>query len=444
MTPNNMLSPDTQATLLLCGHFAGGQSNSGRPLTVAEYNRLAKELLARGLRPADLLSGLPDELALDVVTPERLEYLLHRGAAMALSLERWYQSGISVLGRSDPAYPVRLRTILKSAAPPILYVAGNTDIFSVDAICVVGSRDATESGLKFARAFGAVCAAEGLAVVSGDARGVDREAMSSAIEAGGKAIGILAESLGKAVLAKRNRQALQKSQLVLASPFSPESSFTVAHAMDRNKYLYAMSLAAVIVDSDIKGGTWSGAIENHKHGWVPAFVRVGEDVREGNPELAALGLTPLTNQDLTRRGTLLDLLKRKAPSRPATIDQVANPSTLPLFNSPVVQGGTDAQAASTPLPSQEHLLERVKDSFSPDTPVVKDEVKNRPADDLFKFFVDRLTLFLETEPRSEQQIAEYFAIELSQACRWLEKAHERHLLTRTGTPPRYALKRSLH
>src|SRR5262249_23141787 len=148
------------------------------------------------------------------------------------------------------AYPLKLRGRLKSSAPPILFVAGQTELLRRKAVCVVGSRDATAAGLRFAHSIGAACAADGLAVVSGDARGIDQETMSGALEARGMVIGILAEALGKAVLKRRHRQALLDGALVLLSPFSPEASFTVAHAMDRNKYLYCMSEAAVVVDSD--------------------------------------------------------------------------------------------------------------------------------------------------------------------------------------------------
>ena len=438
MTSHELLSPDTQVTLLLCGHFAGSKDAVGRPLKLIEYNRLAKELLSRGLRPADLLSDLPDGFAMDVITPDRLKRLLGRGAAMALALERWSQSGISVLGRSDSAYPIRLRTLLKAAAPPILFVAGNAELLNRDAICVVGSRDATETGLRFARALGAACATEGLAVVSGDARGVDREAMVGALDAGGRVIGILADGLGKAVLAKRNRQVLMNGTLALASPFSPESQFTVAHAMDRNKYLYSMSLAAVVVDSDIKGGTWSGAVENHRHGWVSASIRLGNDVREGNQQLARLGLIPLTEEDMAQCGSLRELLTRRAPNRAVAAEERGESSSLSLFDA-LGQYPAERRAASNLLPRLEPPLAEQKGSPTRAVPLATDGALRRPADDLFEFFVSRLAPFLEAEARSEQQVADHFAIEYSQARMWLEKACERHLLARTGSPPRYAL-----
>ena len=42
--------------------------------------------------------------------------------------------------------------------------------------------------------------------------------------------------------------------------------------MMRNRYIYAQSEASVVVRSDLnKGGTWTGAAENIKHGWCPTL-----------------------------------------------------------------------------------------------------------------------------------------------------------------------------
>jgi predicted Rossmann fold nucleotide-binding protein DprA/Smf involved in DNA uptake len=51
--------------------------------------------------------------------------------------------------------------------------------------------------------------------------------------------------------------------LVLITPFNPEAGFNVGHAMARNRYIYCLADAAVVVSSAAgKGGTWSGALED--------------------------------------------------------------------------------------------------------------------------------------------------------------------------------------
>jgi predicted Rossmann fold nucleotide-binding protein DprA/Smf involved in DNA uptake len=368
------LSPNTQATLLLVGRFT--QATADRPLSTSEYQRLAKALHARNLRPSDLMRAVPDDLG---IKPERLTGLLGRGTALALAVERWSQLGIRVLGRSDLAYPARLRARLKGAAAPIIFVAGATDLLDEEGVCIVGSREATEAGLAFAERLGARCAVEALTVVSGDARGIDRAAMDGALAQNGRVIGVLADSLGKAVLAKRHREAILSGRLALLSPFMPEAPFSVAYAMDRNKYLYALAIAAVVVDSDVKGGTWTGAVENAKHGWVPVLVRDGPDVPAGNRALVTKGLTPIREIPDTTPGALRELLAT-SPAR------IADHLTL------------------TDPPSAQHSN-------------CRDEAP-------FDLFLRQLCAWLRAGPQTEDVIAARFDLEPGQTRRWLDRGRD--------------------
>ena len=287
------LAPDTQAALLLTTRLGGSDS---KPLSLSEYNALARQLIERRTRPGDLLTGPVEGFA---VGTERLRRLLSRGAALAIAVERWGQSGIRPIGRGDPDYPVALRAKLRSQAAPVMFACGTQQLLGYDALCVVGSRDATSDGLLFASHLGNTCAHEGIAVISGDARGIDREAMHSCLAEGGLAVGVLAESMSVAVLTRRNRDPILGGRLLLLSPFDPDARFTVSHAMERNRYLYALADAAVVVDSDLKGGTWSGALENQKNKWTRAFVRIGREAGAGNAPLAELGLEALRNRHKT-------------------------------------------------------------------------------------------------------------------------------------------------
>lgn len=319
MQPSTHLSADTQATLLLCGRFGERGGKAARPLTVTEYNRVARALMGCRRRPADLLAGLPAEVMAVGLEPARLEALLARGAALALAMDRWNALGIGVTGRGDALYPARLRGRLRSAASPVLYGAGDWTLLDKDLLCVVGSRDASAPGIAFARKLGRSCAALDVGVVSGGARGVDREAMLAAIDAGGFAVGVLAEALSRAVTSPAYRAAIRERRTVLLSPFPPEAKFTVGQAMDRNKYLYALSSAAIVAASGLSGGTWSGAVENQRNGWVPGFVRVGVETDAGNAGLLEKGLTPLTDGDLDSPESLRRLLVQSPQEAMSTV-----------------------------------------------------------------------------------------------------------------------------
>ncbi len=113
--------------------------------------------------------------------------------------------------------------------------------------------------------------------------------MLGSLQAEGQAIGVLADSLLIAATAQKWRKGLMNNDLVLISPFYPEAGFSVGNAMARNKYIYCLSEAAVIVHSWKKGGTWAGAIENLKKHWVPAWVKPTTDHNAGNAEIVVQG-----------------------------------------------------------------------------------------------------------------------------------------------------------
>src|SRR5882724_10449610 len=115
--------------------------------------------------------------------------------------------------------------------------------------------------------------------------------MSGALQAGGVVIGVMSDSLERAALARDNREPLMDRKLVLISPYDPMAGFNVGHAMQRNKTIYALADAALVVTSDFqKGGTWTGAIEQlERLRFVPVFVRNGSEAGRGNSALLQHG-----------------------------------------------------------------------------------------------------------------------------------------------------------
>ena len=199
----------------------------------------------------------------------------------------------------DDQYPERLRDSLKHQAPTVLFGAGSLQLLRRPGVAVIGSRNIDEPGAAFAKDVGHKAASAGLPVVSGRARGTDRLAMEAALESGGTAFGVLADSLERTVRQPDLRQLLLDDQLVLLTPYAPTAGFSVGAAMGRNKVIYGLSDFAVVVSSDFQtGGTWAGALEAIKAGWCPVFVRDGAAVPKGNQELQKLGGTPLPENEL--------------------------------------------------------------------------------------------------------------------------------------------------
>ena len=337
----DMMSEDAKVILLLCGHLGG--DDSAIPLNQREYNQVVKWLLGKGLRPVDLYSfDYVSMLSIDTGLDEsRLSLLLKRGVKLGFALEQWNQSGIWVVCRSDSDYPIRYREHLKEKAPPILFGTGDRNLLKNVGVAIVGSRNVDADGEAFARDLAAHCARDGMAVISGGAKGVDQIAMSSALEAGGNVIGVLSDSLLRRSVEREARRALAAGRLLLLSPYHPEASFTVGNAMGRNKFIYGLADYGVVVSSDYnKGGTWEGAIEElRRENSLPVFVRSGPSVPKGNLELIKRGgrAFPCYPEEASIREAF-DLAVHSKPS----ITKVVY-TELPL---------TSAPAVPEPLPSE--------------------------------------------------------------------------------------------
>jgi len=286
------MNTNTQSILLLTSYFSKSAGDA-KPLSPTEWGRFALWLNEQGKTPADLVTSDPRAVLQgwqdDKISLARIEQLLGRGHALALALEKWSRAGIWVLTRSDADYPKLLKQRLRNSAPPVLFGCGNARLLNQRGVCVVGARKADEVDLGYATALGERIATAGLSVISGGARGVDEAAMLGGLKQEGTVVGVMADSLLSAAMASKWRKGLMDNNLVLVSPFYPEAGFSRGNAMARNKYIYCLSQAAVVVRSDTKGGTWTGAIENLKKAWVPLWVKRVQEVQSGNHALVSEG-----------------------------------------------------------------------------------------------------------------------------------------------------------
>ncbi len=356
----NMMSEDAKAILLLCGHL-GGDGNE-MPLNQGEYTRVVRWLVDKKLRPSDLL--IPDhvpplvqEAGLD---EQRLSALLRRGVLLGFAVERWNQSGLWIICRSDSEYPKRYRDHLKDKAPPILFGAGDRTLLQGGGVAVVGSRAVDATGEAFARDVAERCAREGVPVVSGGARGVDQIAMSAALEAGGIVLGVLADTLLRRSVEREARRALADRRLLLISPYHPEAGFNVGNAMGRNKLIYGLADCGMVVSADYnKGGTWEGAVEELKREQsLPVFVRTGPKVPKGNLELLKKGARAFSLEGLT--GNLRAAIKRAKCETAEPAEGVVVAPELPVQTTPpAVVSLTDVKAVK---PSSEDLPATVKEA----------------------------------------------------------------------------------
>ncbi len=316
MTPT--LSPNTQAILLVTAPLIAGRGNaSSELLSPGEYKHLVRRLREIQRQPADLLSPEASELIHEcqpVVDETRLRRLLGRGFLLGQAVERWHSRAIWVVSRADASYPRRLKTRLREDAPAVLYGCGDISLLETGGLAVVGSRDVNDTLIAYTRNVGRLAAMAGKTIVSGGARGIDHAAMAGALDHGGHAVGVLADSLERAVMNRESRDPLINGQLALISSYDPSAGFNVGNAMQRNKVIYALADAALVVSADFnKGGTWAGAAEQlDKLHLVPVYVRTSGEPSKGLRALRQKGAAPWPDPD--DANAFKDVLAAPAPA----------------------------------------------------------------------------------------------------------------------------------
>jgi DNA processing protein len=185
--------------------------------------------------------------------------------------------------------------------------------------------------------------------------------MRGAAEEGGTVVGILADRLERAAVQRDNRGLLMDGRLVLISPYDPSAGFNVGHAMQRNKLIYALSDAALVVNADLnKGGTWAGAVEQlGKLRLVPVYVR-----SNGSPNSALEALVrkgARTWPDPASPEQLERLLSQPAVPQEEQLSLAVRESEATAYDAQVAEdqgsGATSASADTTPA---EQLMSTVR------------------------------------------------------------------------------------
>jgi predicted Rossmann fold nucleotide-binding protein DprA/Smf involved in DNA uptake len=407
----------TQAVLLLTAHLHKASQADVSPLTPREWGRFAGWLRGESKRPEELLEADDPASVLHgwhdhEVTHERVFKLLGRAAALGVMLEKWERAGLWVVARSHPDYPSKLKRRLGQDSPPLLIGCGNAGILKSPGVAVVGSRKASADDLRFAWEFGRKVAEEAHVVVSGGARGVDETAMLGCLDAGGRAFGILADSLLRAVTSTKYRDALATDRIVLMTPFNPEAGFNVGNAMARNKYVYCCADAALIVASGKgSGGTWTGAVEALRAEWVPVWVRTGPHSPDGNAALVRKGAHDLG-----------DRLPAPHDLRDATAVRSDGQADLLFKNGSDSKRRSEAEGKQV-APSKTVPAAPSQEAVSPMSFV--------------EFFVTKLADMPGSSGGTAAEIANAMGVTKVQAQEWLKAATKQGLVVKSTRPVRY-------
>jgi DNA processing protein len=183
-------------------------------------------------------------------TPGVVEELVTVAAA---EIADWQAEGIGVHAFFDDTYPAQLRDIREM--PPVLFTRGTVRPGD-RAVAVVGSRKASDDGLRIARAAAASMAHRDVTVVSGLALGIDTAAHTAALDAGGRTVAVIGTGIRQSYpAANRHLQSHIAEVGLVLSQFWPDSGPSRQSFPMRNAVMSGYAAATVVVEA----GETSGA-----------------------------------------------------------------------------------------------------------------------------------------------------------------------------------------
>lgn len=216
-------------------------------------------------------------------------------ASNAFLAESFFSQGFEIIPITSPEYSKTLKTNLKTAhSPAVLYVKGNKKILDEKSIAIVGSRAASEVALQFTDNIAKNASKDYKVIVSGFAKGVDKQALDSAINYKGQSIIVLPQGIMTFASGFKNyyKQIIDGDVLVL-STFPPKSGWSTGLAMARNPIIYGLADEIYVAESSEKGGTWSGVIDGLRKG-RKVYVRKTEATeKNANNILIQKGAVPV-------------------------------------------------------------------------------------------------------------------------------------------------------
>jgi DNA processing protein len=224
-------------------------------------------LLRGGRRPwREYAAHLEEPGGIQALLGEELGLLADEQVQLAVcDLERWTEQGIRACSVLDPDYPANLRAV--HDRPPLIFIAGRLQESDSRAVAIIGSRQASPSGVGRARAIAKQLVADGYTVASGLAAGIDSAAHHAALDSGGRTIAVIGTGLLKSY--PPQNAALQRriaTECAVISQFWPEAPPTRKSFPLRNAVMSGMSLATVVVEASPTSGARTQARLALAHG----------------------------------------------------------------------------------------------------------------------------------------------------------------------------------
>ncbi len=277
-------------------------------------------------------------------------------------LEALAELGCWLIAHGEPGYPARLAEI--ADPPPLLTVRGDLSALELPGVALVGARNASANGRLFARNLAEELAADGIAIISGLARGIDTAAHEGALAGGGPTIAVIASGIDmpyppdNAPLMDR---IAEQGAVVSERPLG--SVPQARHFPRRNRLISGLGLGVVVIEAAPQSGS---------------LITARLAAEQGREVMAVPG-SPLdprhrgTNQLLRDGATLIENAADVRAALPPLTDPPRRPRARNATAAMPKNASPTGSALVANAPPADDLVARVAECLGPE-PVLVDEL----------------------------------------------------------------------
>lgn len=214
-----------------------------------------RALLAAFGAPHAVLSAAPGEIAAIAGSAVATALARRDNEPLVDSALRWLEHpGHHLVAFGDADYPSHLLEV--EHPPPVLYVAGRRELLDAPAFAIVGSRNATMQGARDAEAFAQALSADGLAIVSGLALGIDAAAHRGGLRERGSSIAVMGTGADIHYPAgNRELAARLAAEGALISEFPLGTPAREGNFPRRNRLISGLSRGVLVVEAAMRSGS---------------------------------------------------------------------------------------------------------------------------------------------------------------------------------------------
>lgn len=234
---------EQQALIILNAIYGLGPR---RIIKLIEHFKHAQHILAASFKQLSQSLVLPENIVQNILDFPKEAFLKRE----LMLLERHHTQVVTIF---DENYPAPLRYI--HDAPVVLYVRGRLCDDWQNALAIVGSRQASVYGIMMAQKFAQELAQQGLLIVSGLAKGIDRAAHEGSLSVGQPTVAVL--GCGLSHIYPPEHLALYGSienNGAIISEFPMETQPLAHNFPRRNRIISGLSKGVLVIEAAVRSG----------------------------------------------------------------------------------------------------------------------------------------------------------------------------------------------